>query len=328
MNTPRLRPLSNAFTIAAILIFSAASLFAIHSNGFFELGDGFGTSGSGDILSSLSQDGCDWSDLFDADPTEEEIATAVEACGGVNATFIADQLSQGKFKDDTVFATGASKNDAPIADWKWDTGGTPAKGDISNFYTYATLNDENELIIYAGLERLAASGAGHVDFEFNQGEIGLDNETPCGNDASGGPEDGSPCEFTGERVVNDILVVMNFELGGTLGLLEIRQWDGASYVLLDSLSGGGCNSADTVCAFNNDNSIPGGDWPSYNSKGKVIEEIEPNGFTEAGINITEILGATPCFSTVQAKSRSSASSSLLPSWSSDRDKGSSSLIAK
>ena len=49
-------------------------------------------------------------------------------------------------------------------------------------------------------------------------------------------------------MVNDILVVMYFELGGTLGLLEIRQWDGASYVVVESLPGSGCNAADTVCA--------------------------------------------------------------------------------
>jgi hypothetical protein len=307
MNTPRLRPLSGALITLAILAFSMIGLYAVHSNGLFELGDGFGTSGSGDIIGSMSQDGCDWSDLFDADPTEEEIASAVEACGGVGATFVADQLSQGKFKDDTVFATGASKNDALIADWQWNTGSTPAKSDISNFYTYATLNDENELIIYAGLERLAASGDAHVDFEFNQGIIGLDNEPPCRNDASGGPDDGSPCEFAGEKVVNDILVVMDFEVGGTLGLLEIRQWDGASYVVMESLTSSGCNTDDTVCAFNNGAAIGGGDWPSYNSKGKVVEQIEANGFTEAGINITKILGSTPCFSTVQAKTRSSAS---------------------
>jgi len=307
MNTPRLRPLSSALITAAVLIISVVGLFAVHGDGLFELGDGFGTPGSGDIIGSLSQDGCDWSDLFDADPTEEEIAAAVEACGGVNATFLADQLSQGKFKDDTVFATGASKNDALIADWQWDTGSTPSKSDISNFYTYATLNDENELIIYAGLERLAASGDGHVDFEFNQGIIGLDNEPPCRNDASGGSDDSGPCEFTGEKVINDILVVMDFEVGGTLGLLEVRQWDGTNYVVVDSLSGSDCNPEDTVCAFNNGTPIGGGDWPSYDSKGRVIENIETNGFTEAGINITKILGSTPCFSTVQAKTRSSSS---------------------
>ena len=307
MSSMRLRASAAVFITIVLFVFSIVALRAVHSDGLFEMGDALGTVGSADILGSLSQDGCDWADLFDTDPTAEEIAQAVEACGGVNAIFIADELSQGKSKDNTVFVKGSAKNDALIADWQWTTGGSPSKADISTFYTYATLNDNNELILYAGLERLAPNGDAHVDFEFNQGIIGLDNEPPCGTDSSGGPSDGAPCEFTGDKVVNDILLVMDFEVGGTLGNLEIRQWDGASYVLVDSLAGTGCNTGDTVCAFNNGAPIDGGPWPNFDSKGLVVEQISGNGFTEAGINITSILGSTPCFSTVQAKTRSSAS---------------------
>jgi len=307
MMSSRLRAFGAVFLTVAIFAFSIVALRAVHSDGLFELGDTPGTAGSADILGSVSQDGCDWADLFDADPTTEEIAQAVAACGGVKAIFIADELSQGKSKDDTVFVKGSAKNDALIADWQWTTGGSPSKADISNFYTYATLNENDELIIYAGLERLAPKGDAHVDFEFNQGIIGLDNEPPCGTDSSGGPSDGAPCEFTGEKVVNDILVVMDFEQGGTLGSLEVRQWDGTSYILVDTLAGTGCNMDDTVCAFNNGGLIDGGPWPNFNSKGQIIEQIPGHGFTEAGINITRILGSTPCFSTVQAKTRSSSS---------------------
>jgi len=293
--------------VGALLLISGAALMAVLNEGLFELGDNLGTPGSADILGSETQPGCDWADLFDADPTDEEIAAAVEACGGLEGAFVVDQLSQGGSKDDTVFAKGSSKNDDLIATWKWSTGSTPAKDDLSNFYAYATLDDAGELIFYAGVERISAGGSSHVDFELNQSLVGLDKDPPCGNDRSDGQGDGSPCEFFGEKVLNDILVVMDFENGGDLGLLEIRQWDGTSYALVESVEGEGCNAADTVCAFNNAGAIDGGPWDNYDSKGRVTDTIEPNGFTEAGINVTALLGETPCFATLQAKTRSSAS---------------------
>jgi hypothetical protein len=259
---------------------------AVLDEGLFELGDNLGTAGSADILGTDTQPGCDWADLFDADPTDEDIAAAVEACGGLEGAFVVDQLSQGNSKDDTVFAKGSSKNDDLIAAWRWSTGSTPSKDDLSNFYAYATLNEAEELILYAGVERISAGGDSHIDFELNQSLIGLDKDPPCGNDESDGSGDRSPCEFTGEKVVNDILVVMDFEEGGDLGRLEVRQWDGTNYALLESVEGEGCNAADTVCAFNNAGPIDGGPWDNYDSHGNVTANIEPNGFTEAGINVT------------------------------------------
>jgi hypothetical protein len=293
--------------LGAILLISGAVLMAVLNEGLFELGDNLGTPGSADILGSDAQPGCDWADLFDADPTDEEIAAAVEACGGLEGAFVVDQLSQGGSKDDTVFAKGSSKNDDLIATWKWSTGSSPSKDDLSNFYAYATLNEAKELILYAGVERISGSGDSHIDFELNQSLVGLDKDPPCGKDGSDGPGDGSPCEFTGEKVVNDILVVMDFQKGGNLGLLEVRQWDGTGYALVESVEGEGCNAADTVCAFNNAGDIDGGPWDNYDSHGNVVTSIESNGFTEAGINVTALLGETPCFATLQAKSRSSAS---------------------
>jgi uncharacterized repeat protein (TIGR01451 family) len=293
--------------IAAIALTSAVGLLAVHFDGLFELGDEYGSSQSADIVGSAVQDGCDWAELFDADPTEAEIAVAAAACGGIDAAFVADQLSQGSAKDDTVFAKGSSKNDELIEDWQWLTGSSPGKNDLTNFYTYATLNDSNELIIYTGLERRVASGDSHIDFEFNQSLIGLDRLPPCENDQTGGADDGPPCEFTGEKHIDDILVVMDFEKGGDLGLLEIRRWDGIEYVLQEATGGESCNAADTVCAFNNGGPVDGGPWDNFDSHGNIVTTLERNAFTEAGFNVTALLGHTPCFVTVQAKSRSSQS---------------------
>ena len=62
-----------------------------------------------------------------------------------------------------------------------------------------------------------------------------------------------------------------------------------------------------MCAFNNGTTITGGSWISYDDRGQPTDNLDPNAFTEVGINVTALLGRTPCFVNVQAKSRSSAS---------------------
>jgi uncharacterized repeat protein (TIGR01451 family) len=297
---------------ALILAISTAPFLAVHLGGLFELGDGTGASGTGDILGSAVQPGCDWADLFNADGSLRDTdmngtPDAEEVCGGVDAVFIADQLSQKAPKDDTVFTKGSNKNPDLVVDWEWETGNTPPKDDLSNVYSFATLNGLGELIIFAGLERLAPNGDSHVDFEFNQNPIGLDKDPPCAGDGSDGPDDGSPCEFVGTKTVNDILVVMDFEKGGDLGLVEIRKWNGTEWILIDELLGEGCTGSDFVCAFNNGMTIDGGPWPNFDNHGDPITDLLPNAFTEIGINITGLIEATPCFSTIQAHTRSSQS---------------------
>jgi len=287
-----------------VLVVLTSSLLAVHDESLFELGDSLGLPGSADIAGDSGQAGCDWTDLFDADPTPAEIEAAVDACGGVAAAFAADDLAAGSAKDETSFASG--KNNDPISAWSWKTGNSPGKDDLSNVYAYATL-DAEELIVYAGIERLSPGGDSHIDLEFNQAPVTLDKAPPCGNDRSDGSEDRSPCEFVGQKTVGDFLVVMDFVNGGALGSLEVRRWDGGTYVLVDSVGGEGCNVDDTVCAFNNSVPIAGGAWVSYDGGGDPVQQLEPHAFTEAGINVTQLFGQTPCVVSITAKSRTSAS---------------------
>ncbi|MBD3869284.1 MAG: DUF11 domain-containing protein [Acidobacteria bacterium] len=290
-----------------LVLLGGAGYLAVHDDGLFELGDGSGATGTADIVGSDTQPGCDWAELFDADPTPEEIAQAAADCGGVDAAFTTDPLSIGKKTDSTVFVKGSAKNDSPISEWRWNTGNSPSKDDLTNFYAYATLDVELDLMLYTGVERLNASGDSHIDFEFNQVPVTLDREAPCDDDQSAGPDDGAPCEFDGERTEGDLLVNMNFKKGGDFGSAEIRRWDGTAWLLSESVQGEGCNDGDTVCAFNNGTTISAGAWISYNDRGQPTDSLDPNAFTEVGINVTALLGRTPCFVNVQAKSRSSAS---------------------
>lgn len=297
MNGPK--SLGRFLALGGVLFVTAAlvTLMAVHSDGLFELGDGTELSGTADIVGSDLQDGCDWGDLFDADPTDAEIAAAVEACGGIDAAFVADQLSVGNLKDDTVFA-GSAKNDAPVTTWTWTTGGSPAKDDLTNVYAYATLDEAGELVLFAGVERLAPKGDSHIDFELNQFPIEPGEDPPC---------DDSPCAFSGEKTVGDLLLVMDFKKGGDFGFVEIRRWDGADYVVAETIGGEGCNAADTVCAFNNGSTIDAGAWPTYDPKGEPTTTLDANAFTEIGVNVSQLFGESPCFVSLTAKSRSSSS---------------------
>lgn len=298
------------FGIGAAIILLVGSLLTLES-GLFELGPiapTFVTDIQGDgIIAS----GPDWADIFDAngipkDSDENGIPDYKEIFGGYGAVFIADDLAIKGLVDDTVFAE-SNKNNDPSATWNWDTGNVPAKDDLSNVYAYATVNGSGELVIYVGLERLAPEGDSHIDIAFHQSAIGLDRTPPCNDDLTGGPEDDSPCEFIGEKQIDDLLVVMDFEKGGKLGFVDIRRWNGVEYELVDEVLGEGCDTTGFVCAWNNSENIPGGEWPSFDRHGNIIENLPPNAFTEIGVNVTGLLGHTPCYTTIQAKTRSSQS---------------------
>jgi hypothetical protein len=274
--------------------------------------------GSADIVGDEEQPGPDWADIF----TYNNISETIEINslhGGLAAIFIQDDLALKGKTDDTTF-TG-SKNDDPRSTWQWVTGNVPSKDDLSNVYLFATTltktPDTNDLILYAGIERVDPNGDSHIDIEISQ--------NPIYTDTNGG--------FVGEKDENDILLVMDFEKGGDLGFVEIYKWNGVSWGLpieaLNNGNGEGCNlgsddpfiPANVACAFNNEGNIDNGEWDddgilinggwdSYNKQDSVIHTLERNAFTEMGINVTELLGndvGTPCFTSVLAKSRSSSS---------------------
>jgi hypothetical protein len=307
--------------VLAVALISAA--LAVHDDNLFELGPGVQTDEGGvtNILGDGNPaNGPDWADLFDANG--DPVGSA-----GVAKAFIKDPNSLKGAADPTTFsgAGGSNKNNDPISGagdtWHWDAGNVPAKDDLTNLYSYATLpttgDRANHLILYSGLERLDPNGDSHVDIEFFQDDVALDEPVPC-NDPGGDP---TPCAFTGTRTEGDFIVSMDFETGGTIGTVSIRRWNGTEYVSVETLTGQGCNTAtpshpaDSICAFNNGATINGGPWPNFVApSGNVVTTLEPNAFTEFGVDLTalfddpEVPGdQTPCVSTFMGKTRSSSS---------------------
>ncbi len=304
-------PSARAFVVAALLLTSVvvAAFTApdpeptVHA-GLFELGgmQAADILGDGDPTT-----GPDWAEapgggdgVFDGD------GNAIDLFGGAAASFIMDELSQKGLLDSTTFsgAGGSNKNNDPITGWHWDAGNVPAKDDLSNAYAFATLNPSNEhLILYSGFERLDPSGDSHIDIEFFQDHVRLSEDVPCDDPGL----DRTPCDFIGRRTTGDIIVSMDFTIGGTLGSLSVREWIGTQYVLVGELFGEGCNPMDTICGFNNGGPINGGPWPNYNRHGDEVSNLPRNAFTEFGVDVTALLKMTPCLSTMMGKTRSSQS---------------------
>ena len=257
-------------------------------------------------------DAPDWNELFTTVPINgrdvgvpDEAAIAAFGGPGAAASFVADDLAVSDATDRTTFA-GSNKNSDPISGWQWSTGNVPVKDDLSNIYAYALRNEDGDLIIYAGLERLSPNGDSHVDFEFSQAEIGLDKAVPCGADGVPGG-DGAPCEFTGEKTPGDFIVSLDYTKGGGLGTLEVREWTGSSYGPPTTLPGQGCLTSDDICGFTNGTSISGGDWHNFGSHGETITNLPTNAFAEFGVNVSNVIGDDLCFATFGAHTRSSAS---------------------
>lgn len=287
--------------LGSALLAAAPVANAVHLNNQFELGPGLSSDEGGltNILGDgLSSDGPDWADIFGSN------GQVVYA--GAIAQFLKDDLSQSGAVDTTTYsgAGGSNKNTDPISAWHWATGNVPAKDDLSNVYAYATL-DSGHLVIYVGFERITANGDSHIDLEFFKDNVRLDRTPPC---------DIAACDWLGSRSVGDIIVSMDFTNGGGFGTMTVREWDGAAYQLVASITGEGCNAAsgtlpaDVICGFNNGGAINGGPWPNYDSHGHLINTLPTNAFTEFGVDITALEGGTtPCLTSVLGKTRSSQS---------------------
>jgi hypothetical protein len=101
---------------------------------------------------------------------------------------------------------------------------------------------------------------------------------------------------------------MDFSQGGSFAGLSIRRrHEGVTnnYDLIENVNTQGCDANDTACAFANGGSINGGPWPNFDNHGAVITNLQTNSFTEFGLDITALLGTTPCFASVRVKTRSS-----------------------
>jgi len=272
----------------------AATVFAVHDDNLFELGEPPYNAGSANIAGDGNPaTGPDWGDLFTSTGSLKDVIAVAgrpdyKDYGGIGADFVKDDIATGSSTDNTVFDLG--KMNDQVSAWTWKVGNVPKKDDIRNIYLYATvdpvpdpIDGKNHLRLYAGIERINANGDAHLSIELNQDTILPKNDHT----------------FSGARTAGDLALSMDFSAGGGFGTLSIYRWNGAGFDIVQNLGAEGCNAGDTVCAFNNGVAITG----------ILGDSIDPNGFTEIGMDLTKLVpgGQLPCFGGIMFKTRSAVS---------------------
>jgi hypothetical protein len=210
----------------------------------------------------------------------------------------------GTADNSTIFTGGGSKDEQPIANWKWKdgAGGLPDKDNIVNAYAAAYINSANgHLILYFGADRFDTSGDAQMGFWFFRDNVARD------------PTDGT---FNGEHLDGDLLVLVNFLKGGTENHIQVFKWQSGAVVQVtnDVFSNGtplcnpaqGALAADVACGSTNRDATTTAYWP-YEAKGVGATTTIPKlGFVEGGIDATALSGIT-CVSSFLAETRSSQS---------------------
>jgi hypothetical protein len=211
----------------------------------------------------------------------------------------------------TIFAGGGSKDDLDLSGplssaggWKHKSGSVPDKDDITNAYATA-YNIGGDLVVYAGADRIDNSGDAFMGFWFFKSAVSVN--------ANGG--------FSGTHTPGDILVLANFQGGGTTVTIQVLEWmpgaPGAINGVLKLLAGDTVNNArcgtsvsPLYCGITN--GVGGEDppWNYVNKSGGTT--FQPATFFEMGINISKVLlqageSASACFSAFLAETRSSSS---------------------
>jgi hypothetical protein len=133
--------------------------------------------------------------------------------GGAGATpgFVHDTVQAPNSFSDTIFTGGGSKDVSGVGQWQWKLQMPQDKDDIADAFaaSYADPNSGHTLLTGI-LDRYAASGASTVGFWFFQQKVS--------QNANG--------TFSGVHTDGDILLVLNFTVGGSNPVVNVYRWTG------------------------------------------------------------------------------------------------------
>lgn len=220
---------------------------------------------------------------------------------------------------------GGDKDILDIDKWGWGDGSVPDKDDLTHAYA-AAYNENNDLLLYFGADRLANAGDAFMGFWFFKQKI---TALPNG-------------KFSGKHTLGDTLVLINFpQASNASPYLAVVTWDPtcskaannnpqpgqcAAANLRLKLQGSGANDvvcanqggANLACALTNTGNVPvpastlangvSGLWSDYTPKSGTKGTFPFESFFEGGINVSQIVGGSDgCFSSFMAETRSSSS---------------------
>ncbi|SDS39433.1 DUF7507 domain-containing protein [Pseudomonas oryzae] len=298
-----LRTLPRSLLSAAVVagIVTAAGVFAVDGNppGLFEL--------DGNTVDVGGTPGDDWGSIF----TGTNLGTPAASTG-----ILADPAPL------TIYTQGGSKDINDVSEWRHTNGNVPDKDDITNAYAAGYINPNNvshngqvvhqagDLIIYFGLDRYANNGDAFAGFWFFQDDVGL---------GPNGTFQGVHTARDGDQR-GDLLVLVEYPQGANAQPeIKVYEWDPADADndnVADNLdeiyssTNAKCDGAGNklACAITNVNNLTNEPAWDYTPKSGPASDLPKESFFEGGINVTRLLGgATPCFSSFLAETRSSRS---------------------
>ncbi len=239
----------------------------------------------------------------------------------------------------SIFTQGGSKDVSDVSKWKHTNGAVPDKDDITNAYAAAYTNPSDygphkagDLIVYFGLDRYANNGDANAGFWFFQNEV---HAAPNGTfvDGAGNPavhvalRDDPDSADPNKLLPGDVFVIVKYPQGSNaIPIIKVYEWDpldadhdgnadpsetGGKFSPLDRVStpdAGKCDQAGSalVCAITNLGNLPAPP-AGWNYTPKAGSGVPFESFYEGGINMTQVLGSTPCFASFLAETRSSES---------------------
>lgn len=241
----------------------------------------------------------------------------------------------------TIFWKGGSKDVNDVSQWWYKQGSVSDKSNITNAYAAAytapadvcvtsasnntvvscatagsiALHEQGDLIVYFGMDRFANSGDTFGGFWFFQDPaVGIADVNGQG-------------QFSGNHVAatatepGDVLVLVEYpQASGATPVIKVYEWDpnqvrgpniAPNLSLRFTASQAECNNADGLgklaCAKVNLVTLPNPPWDYTPKGGNDGSDMPTQTFFEGGINLTGILGSTPCISSFLAETRSSRS---------------------
>jgi hypothetical protein len=276
--SPGTRGLALASVLAVLfaLVFGNAA-FAVHDLGLFEL--------DRNTLDDASVAGDDWNTLYNGGGSATDFSLVFDKVGTAG--------------DTSYYAGGGSKDNRDLNLWKYKANDvSPDKDDIVN--AFAAAYKDTDLILYFGADRFANNGDAQMGFWFFVNPVKLG---PGGQFVDNA---GNVAHHTD----GDLLILVNFTQGGTLGTAQVLEWQGGPSGGPVPVLGGpnaDCTTipaGDDFCATTNLSALPGEPvWP-YAAKGGSTS-YPPVSFFEGGVNIGAIPGAGKCFPSFLAETRSS-----------------------
>jgi hypothetical protein len=323
-------PLLAAAALAAA--FLSGALAGVSTNGLFQL-DGNSLVVDSNTASTAEEEKCatgaqDWSALWaQSEFNPANASPSATPCGSEGFTFVNDKV--GKEGDTTYWSGGGSKDayDPSLGQWQWASNDvSPDKNDIVNAFAAKYQDSSKNSILYFGDDRFATNGDAQMGFWFLQeascleGPVG-ETKGNCPESLEGGANAGKFVNpKTGQLVKHknkDILVLVNYNKGGTIGLSGIYEWQkegtgkqNGEAALIVKAEGADCKEATTTANFcaiaSKEGALLKKDpiWPFKTKSGS--SEYEASSFMEGGVNLSALGLGSVCFPTFIAETRSSS----------------------